>query len=215
MAAGAGTRFGPDKLLVEFRGKPLIQWALEAIPADRLCRVAVVTGDQRIRTMAEGFGFSPVWNDRPELGVSRTIRLGLEALAPICDGVIFQVADQPLLRRETVASLAETWLANPEQIIVPAAGGCWGNPCVFPKDLFPVHVDQQPVDGLEPQGLVVEVHQLHHGEPGGVILPLFFRQRFFHIRDNLSDCLGFIIARYQNRKLVHRQILSNPFPSHT
>lgn len=137
MAAGAGTRFGPDKLLVEFRGKPLIQWALEAIPADRLCRVAVVTGDQRIRTMAEGFGFSPVWNDRPELGVSRTIRLGLEALAPICDGVIFQVADQPLLRRETVASLAETWLANPEQIIVPAAGGCWGNPCVFPKDLFP------------------------------------------------------------------------------
>ena len=36
LAAGNAVRFGRNKLAEDFRGKPLIQWALEAVPADRL-----------------------------------------------------------------------------------------------------------------------------------------------------------------------------------
>ena len=43
MAAGNGSRFGRNKLAAEVDGKSLLRRALEAVPAHRLCRVAVVT----------------------------------------------------------------------------------------------------------------------------------------------------------------------------
>ena len=43
MAAGNATRFGENKLLAEFMGRPLIEYALRAIPKDAFKRVAVVS----------------------------------------------------------------------------------------------------------------------------------------------------------------------------
>ena len=112
MAAGAGRRFGGGKLLAEFGGRPLYVRALEAAPPGVFARTAVVTAIEPMLTMARESGFLPVVNDRPALGVSRTIRLGLEAVGD-CGGVMFLAADQPLLRPETVARLARTFAENP------------------------------------------------------------------------------------------------------
>ena len=54
-----------------------------------------------------------------------------------CDGVLFQVSDQPLLRRESVAELADRWQARPEKIAALGHGGVRGNPCLFPARFFP------------------------------------------------------------------------------
>ncbi len=136
MAAGSARRFGTNKLLVPVEGKPLIERALEAVPRDRLRAVAVVTQYPEIAALAERFGFTAVNNDRPDLGVSHTIRLGLTALPP-CDGVLFQVADQPRLRRESAAALADLWRTRPESIAALGHGGVRGNPCLFPARFFP------------------------------------------------------------------------------
>lgn len=53
---------------------------MEAIPRDKLCRAAVVSQYDEALSMALDFDFLAVKNDRPEDGVSRTIRLGLDAL---------------------------------------------------------------------------------------------------------------------------------------
>ena len=46
LAAGGGTRFdGPvHKLLAEFRGRPLVTWAIESAMGASLDEVAVITG---------------------------------------------------------------------------------------------------------------------------------------------------------------------------
>ena len=75
-------------------------------------------------------------NDQPQEGLSRTIHLGLTALRD-CDGVLFQVSDQPLLRRESVLRLTEQWRLRPEGIAALGHGGVRGNPCIFPASLFP------------------------------------------------------------------------------
>ena len=137
MAAGNGARFGANKLLVPYRGKSLILRALEAVPAEALCAVVVVTQYPEIEELAKDFGFSCVRNDAPELGISRTVRLGTEKLQELCDGILYQVADQPLLRRETVLRLTEVFRENPDRIVVPVSGTRRGNPCLFPSDLFP------------------------------------------------------------------------------
>lgn len=136
MAAGNASRFGENKLARTFGGKPLIQWALEAVPAEMFTQIAVVTQYPEIMALASKFGFQAIQNSHPEWGVSHTIHLGLSSMTT-CDGVLFQVADQPLLRRETVAKAAALWRAHPDRIVALAHNGVRGNPCLFPARFFP------------------------------------------------------------------------------
>jgi molybdenum cofactor cytidylyltransferase len=136
LASGSARRFGANKLTALYRGKPLAQLALEAVPAEEFSRVAVVTGYREVEALAEGFGFPCRRNLRPDLGVSHTIALALEALGD-CDGVMFLVCDQPLLRRESVQALTRLWRDDPESIAALAHQGQRGNPCIFPRRLFP------------------------------------------------------------------------------
>ena len=154
MAAGNARRFGANKLDAQVQGKPLIRLALEAVPMEKFCAVAVVTQYPQILKLAETFGFLAVANSRPDLGVSHTIRLGLEALPP-CGGVLFQVADQPRLRRETVGTLVDLWRSHPERIAALGHGGIRGNPCLFPARFFP---ELLALEGDRGGGAVIRRH---------------------------------------------------------
>lgn len=136
MAAGSGTRFGGGKLTAVFAGRSLFSLALEAIPANTFARVTVVAHEAQLLDEARAAGFDTILNDRPEDGVSRTIRLGTEAMAD-CDGILYMVADQPLLRARTVARIVERWMQAPDGIVGAAHNGCRGNPCLFAARFFP------------------------------------------------------------------------------
>lgn len=136
MAAGNARRFGSDKLLSTIGGKTLLRRAMESIPTACFSSVVVVTRSPEGIALSREFGFSHVVNTQPELGVSHTIRLGLQAVGH-CDGVLFQVCDQPLLRRETVAALVALWQDHPDKIAALGRGGVRGNPCLFPARLLP------------------------------------------------------------------------------
>ncbi len=136
MAAGSSSRYGEDKLLAPLKGKMLIEWAFDAVPEDRLTSVIVVSGSDRIRDLAIKRGFRYVENCRPEEGVSRTIRLGTEALKDECSAILYMVSDQPLLKRQSVSDLIDFYLDNPEKIVSMSYGGERGNPCIFPVKYF-------------------------------------------------------------------------------
>lgn len=136
MAAGDARRFGENKLAAELDGKPLILRALEAVPAEAFSAVAVVTQYPQVEALARSFGFLPVHNAHPDWGISHTIRLGLEALGD-CDAALFQVSDQPLLCRETVAAEVAFFRAHPDKLVGLSHGGVRGNPCIFPARYFP------------------------------------------------------------------------------
>ena len=78
---------GGNKLEAVVDGKTLLRRALEAVPKQSFCRVAVVTQYDEAAALAEKFGFDVIRNDRPEDGLSRTVRLGTEALAD-CDAIL-------------------------------------------------------------------------------------------------------------------------------
>ena len=136
MAAGNASRFQSNKLLAQFRGKPLVLWALERIDPARFSQVTVVTQYPEICTMAEEFGFPWLKNDHPDWGAAYTIRLGTEAMAQ-CDAILYLVADQPLLDAAAIAKILETWQETPDRIVAPAHDGRTGNPCIFPREFFP------------------------------------------------------------------------------
>lgn len=136
MAAGNARRYGNNKLSAQLRGRSLILRALEAVPAEQFDTVVVVTQYPEIMRLAAEFHFAAVLNEHPEYGISHTIQLGLTGLRD-CGGVLFQVSDQPLLRRESVAELVRLWKRSPESIAAVGHNGVRGNPCLFPARFFP------------------------------------------------------------------------------
>ena len=135
MAAGNAVRFGKNKLAAEYKGKPLIERTLEAVPRELFSEVVIVTQYEEVSKAAHSFGFEVIWNQAPEKGISETIRLGTEALN-FCNAVIYMVADQPLLQKDSVRKVIRTWEENPDKIVGAACRGKKGNPCIFPQKYF-------------------------------------------------------------------------------
>ena len=136
MAAGNASRFGENKLTARFDGQSLFSLALAAIPKELFARVTVVSQYPALLEEAARTGFDTILNDRPQDGISRTIRLGTQAMAD-CAGILYMVADQPLLRAGTVRRVVDVWRAHPECIAAAAHNGNRGNPCLFPAWFFP------------------------------------------------------------------------------
>lgn len=129
MASGLGQRFGGNKLLAPFRGRPMVQWILDASAA--FSHRVVVTRHQEIARLCRTQGIACVLHDLPHR--SDTVRLGLEALNGV-DRCMFCPADQPLLTGETLLSLA--LLSQEGQHIWRPRCGAPGAPVVFPQWAF-------------------------------------------------------------------------------
>lgn len=155
MAAGNARRFGANKLAAQLQGRSLIQRTLEAIPAECLETVVVVTQYPDIMRLAKEFHFAAIHNDHPELGISHTIQLGLTELRD-CDGVLFSVSDQPFLQRESIVELIRLWTQQPTRIAGMACGGIRGNPCLFPARFFP---ELMALEGDRGGGAVIRQHE--------------------------------------------------------
>ena len=148
MASGLGKRFGGNKLMADFGGKPMIIRALDATQGLFSKRV-VVTRHESVAKLARDRNVEVVLHDLPHR--SDTVRLGLEALGEL-DACMFLPGDQPLLRWETVEVLLETWKDNPDSIIRPAYEDNEGSPVVFPSWAFS------------------ELMNLPEGKGGGVVI---------------------------------------------
>lgn len=133
MASGLGKRFGGNKLMADFHGKPMIQRALDATEGLFTHRV-VVTRHESVAKLCRQQHVEVVLHDLP--GRNDTVRLGLEALGDL-DCCLFMPGDQPLLRRETVALLLETRKENLASILRPAYEDTEGSPVLFPSWAFP------------------------------------------------------------------------------
>ena len=148
MASGLGKRFGGNKLMADFRGKPMIQRALDATEGLFAKRV-VVTRHESVAELCREQNVDVVLHDLPHR--SDTVRLGLEALGDL-DACMFLPGDQPLLRRETVAMLVQNWKQQPDSIVRPIHEDSQGSPVIFPSWAFP------------------ELNNLPEGKGGGIVI---------------------------------------------
>ena len=137
LAAGAGKRFGGDKLSAVVDGQPMYIRAMDVIDAqvDVIHRI-VVTGQPSILSEGKLRGWDVAINENPEKGISWSIRLGMEQMlkaVPDLDGILFMVCDQPWLTKETVGRMLTQFEKG---ILSLSYNGRSGNPVLFSKDYF-------------------------------------------------------------------------------
>ncbi len=132
MASGLGTRFGKNKLMTDFCGKPLISYILDNT-SELFKNHVVVTRHTEVANLCEQKDINVILHTLPYQ--NDTIRLGLEKLSELkC--CMFCTADQPLLKKDTITSLALLAINSSQKIIRPIYDKTPGSPVIFPQWTF-------------------------------------------------------------------------------
>jgi len=140
LAAGKSSRMaGGNKLLLPFRGRPLILHTMAALRDAGLSEIVVVVGHERERLQAVlPDGITVVFNPDYEEGMASSIRAGIAALPPQVDAAFIVQGDMPLLHADIMRTLIRRY--DPEKanrIIAPVYRGRQANPVLFPRAYFP------------------------------------------------------------------------------
>ena len=143
LAAGAGTRFGGDKLAAQFQGEPLIVHAIRAACAAPVCRVIVVCPP----ALAIGD-----WPDAPEVEplriasqeLSASLKAGIAAVAD-CAGAFVFLGDMPLIPADLAGELAGALEGN--FAAVPRYLGKNAHPVLLAARAFPAIADLRGDEG--------------------------------------------------------------------
>jgi CTP:molybdopterin cytidylyltransferase MocA len=139
LGAGAASRMGRNKLLLEVGDRPLIRHVIEAA-SDGGCHVInVVYGDEAVRA-AIASSASCVLNPDPRRGQSSSLRVGLQSLPEEVAGALVMLGDQPLVGSRTVSLLLRSWRREGARPAVAASygdRGSWRPPVLLDRSLWP------------------------------------------------------------------------------
>lgn len=135
LAAGKSERFGANKLLAGFHGRPMVCCALEAAISLKAARTAVVSGCGEVSRLAEEPGCEVIVNDAPQLGQSHSIRLGVRAMQDM-DAVLLMVCDQPSLTAASLERLVQRFACSGKSVACLRDGTHMGNPAIFARQCF-------------------------------------------------------------------------------
>ncbi len=146
LAAGRSTRMGgPNKMLAEANGAPLVVHAVKAALASQAVEIVVVLGHMadQVRSAIEK-AVPPksrlrfVTNPDFAEGLSTSVRTGIGAVSSGVDAAIVQLGDMPGVSSSLLDRLMAAFSpVEGRAICVPTVGGKRGNPVLWARRFFP------------------------------------------------------------------------------
>src|SRR6266545_2276115 len=141
LAAGRSTRMGgPNKLLAEIAGRPLLRIVVEEALASHAKPVIVVVGHERaeVEKALAGLPVQLIHNPDFAQGLGTSLKAGIAAVPAEADGAIVCLGDMP----QVDASLIDRLIAafDPDRgalIVMPTVEGRRGNPVLWSRRFFP------------------------------------------------------------------------------
>jgi len=139
LAAGGSIRLGQPKQFLVYRGRSLIQRAVDA--AAECSPVVVVAGREweRVQQELQAREVCVVQNAEWEHGIGSSIRAGVERaleIAPGVEALVILVCDQPFVTPEVVTALRVSREKGGKRGAACSYGGSLGVPAIFARSLF-------------------------------------------------------------------------------
>lgn len=128
---------GAQKQTLDLAGKPMLEYAATVFSQSSLDEVVVVLNPSVTWSPRRRRRMRVVLNERPEAGISSSVKTGVDALDDRSEAVVIGLADKPFLQTSTIESLIKTYRLTRAEIVVPVRSAKRGNPILFRRDLFP------------------------------------------------------------------------------
>jgi molybdenum cofactor cytidylyltransferase len=139
LAAGMSSRMGEAKQLLRLGERTLLDQVIENVRAAGVCDIILVLG-HAAETIAKGItsrNLKVVVNAAYREGMGSSLRAGISALPGEIDASLICLADQPLVRPETLKLLMDRYRASRAEIVIPMYKGFRGNPVLLDRSVFP------------------------------------------------------------------------------
>jgi len=149
LAAGAATRMGRNKLLLEVGGKPVVRHVVEAASEGGCHCILAVYAEEAVRAAVEDAA-TVVYNPDAATGQSSSLKAGLHAMPEEIAGALVMLGDQPLVGARTVSMLLKAWRREGARPAVAAAYGgrdAWRPPVLIDRSLWPELMQLQGDEG--------------------------------------------------------------------
>ena len=119
LAAGASTRMGTNKLLLELDGTSVLRRAVTRTLDTGLEPVGVVLGHEaeRSRELLQGLPADIIVAPDYREGMNASLAAGLRALPSAVSGAVVVLADMPLVTRDMIASLVERYRQSGARLV--------------------------------------------------------------------------------------------------
>jgi CTP:molybdopterin cytidylyltransferase MocA len=141
LAAGASSRMGRAKALLDVGGRPAVEVVCDALRTGGADEVVVVVGRHaaEIRAGARPAGVRIVDNPRWSTGRTSSVQAGLAALERGSEWTLLALVDMPLVRADTVRAIVEAadGAGADVDVVVPVHRGRRGHPIALRRTLFP------------------------------------------------------------------------------
>ena len=139
LAAGASTRMGTAKQLLQIDGRPLVQHVLDNVQRSRVGEIILVLGHSAevIQRELKLEGAKVVLNENFLQGMGTSLKSGLAAVNSEVQAALIILADQPFVRPETLDQLIAEHERTRAQIVIPTYRGFRGNPVLLDRSVFP------------------------------------------------------------------------------
>lgn len=138
LAAGASTRMGRPKALLDFDGRTVLELALAAVRGLGTPVVVLGAAREEIQARVPLGSVQVAYNDDWERGQTSSLKAGLSCLAPAAAAFLFHPVDFPLVSEEEVGRLVEAFLGckDPRKaIFIPSYGMQRGHPVLCRREL--------------------------------------------------------------------------------
>jgi len=140
LAAGSSSRLGRPKQNVIFRGKTLLQHAVETALTARFKPVVVVLGanERLIKPTLISYPVTLLKNDNWESGMASSIVAGIDHVKDIpgVDACVLLLSDQPLISTSLLINISEKHMSSAKGIIASGYNDTEGPPALFEKKYF-------------------------------------------------------------------------------
>ena len=133
LAAGKSKRMGRPKQLLPFRGSTVLEQIIKNLSETNLDELIVVTGYQaeRIAQKITDKQVKIALNREFQQGIGSSIKCGLAQVSDRSDAIMIVLGDQPLIEKNTIDPLIQTFSVTDQGILVPIYSGIRGHPVIF------------------------------------------------------------------------------------
>ncbi len=138
LAAGASSRMGRPKQLLDWGGIPLVRAVALEVRATGIDDIVVVTGAAQHEVVAAlaGLSLRVVENPGYAEGQSSSLRVGVAALEVTTNAVLIVLGDQPFVTAQIMTHILSVYQTSGAMIIAPRYRGVRGNPVLFDRAVF-------------------------------------------------------------------------------